>query len=149
MPAELVSDPSDALLRGLLSTPATWAVVGLGNKPQRAAWGVSRYLQSLGMRIIPVHPTAVSVHGERVARTVTEAAEWAGHLDVVDCFVNSSLVGPVIDEAVAVGADTVWLQLGVRDDPAADRARTAGLTVVSNRCPAQEGPRLLTSAKDV
>ena len=143
MTTQRVERPSDDTLRALLTGPATWAVVGLGGRPDRAAWGVARYLQSIGMRIIPVHPTAVSANGERVARSVAEAAEWAGHLDVVDCFVNSSLVGAVVDDAMAAGAGAVWLQLGVIDESAAQRARAAGLTVVMDRCPAQDGPRLL------
>lgn len=110
----------------------TWAVVGLSDNPRRAAWGVAQFLQGKGKRIVPVHPRAVAVHGEQGVATLTDAEV---PVDVVDCFVRSSLVGPVVDEAIAVGARGVWMQLGVVDEAAADRARAAGLTVVMDHCP--------------
>lgn len=109
-----------------------WAVVGLSPDPRRAAHGVARFLQSRGKRIVPVHPSAQEVHGEP---GYARLADVPFAVDVVDCFVNSRLVGPVVDEAVAVGAHGVWMQLGVVDEAAAERARAAGLTVVMDRCP--------------
>ena len=113
----------------------TWAIVGLGNNPERAAFGVAKLLQSKGHRIIPVYPRAEEVHGEIGYKTL---AEIPMKIDVVDCFVNSNLVGKVVDEAIAIGAKAVWLQLGVIDVAAIARAQEAGLLTVMDRCPAIE-----------
>lgn len=113
----------------------TWAVVGLGNNPNRAAFGVAKLLQEKGHRIIPVYPRAEIVHGEIGYKTLSEIGQ---PVDVVDCFVNSSLVGKVVDEAIAIGAKAVWLQLEVIDHAAISRAQAAGLLTVMNRCPAIE-----------
>lgn len=113
----------------------TWAVVGLGNNPERAALGVSKLLQNKGHRIVPVYPRAETVHGEVGYKTLSEIPF---EIDVVDCFVNSNLVGKVVDEAIAIGAKAVWLQLDVIDLEAVDRAKAAGLLTVMDRCPAIE-----------
>jgi predicted CoA-binding protein len=113
----------------------TWAVVGLRNNPERAAFGVAKLLQEKGHRIIPVHPGAEVVHGEIGFKTLFEIPE---PVDVVDCFVNSTLVGTVVDEAIAIGAKAVWLQLDVIDHDAIARAQAAGLLTVMDRCPAIE-----------
>ena len=113
----------------------TWAVVGLGNNPNRAAFGVAKLLQDKGHRIIPVHPSAEIVHGEVGYKTLAEIPE---SIDVVDCFVNSQLVGDIVDQAIAVGAKAVWLQLDVIDHAAISRAQAAGLLTVMDRCPAIE-----------
>ena len=132
------NDPE--VIRSLLTTPARWAVVGLSNNPRRAALGVSRFLiDQLGMDVIPVSLKGDDVHGRTGYRRL---ADIPGAIDVVDCFVNSSKVGAVVDQAIEVGAKAVWLQLGVIDEAAADRARAAGLAVVMNTCPAIEAPRL-------
>jgi predicted CoA-binding protein len=109
-----------------------WAVVGLSQDRGRAAYGVAAFLQARGKRIVPVHPSAQEVHGEPGWARLQDVP-FA--VDVVDCFVNSRLVGPVVDDAIAVGAKGVWMQLGVVDEAAAQRARDAGLTVVMDRCP--------------
>ncbi|HET9655040.1 MAG TPA: CoA-binding protein [Kineosporiaceae bacterium] len=130
----------DEVIRRLLTTPGRWAVVGLSQNPARVAYRITGYLQSpLGMRIVPVHPAADTVHGEPGFATL---AEIPGPVDVVDVFVRSDLAGPVVDQAVAIGAKAVWLQLGVVDEAAAARARAAGLDVVMDTCPAIEAPRL-------
>lgn len=116
-----------------------WAVVGLSQDRSRAAYGVAQFLQARGKRIVPVHPSAQEVHGEP---GYPRLADIPFPVDVVDCFVNSRLVGPVVDEAVAAEAAGVWMQLGVVDDEAAARARAAGLTVVMDRCPKIEWRRL-------
>ena len=120
----------------------TWAVVGLSNDTSRAAYDVAKFLQGRGKRIVPVHPSAPTVHGEQGYATL---GEIPFPVDVVDCFVRSSLVGPVIDDAIAVGAKAVWTQLGVVDEAAAERATAAGLDVVMDKCPKIEwwthGPR--------
>lgn len=113
----------------------TWAVVGLGNNPDRAAFGVAKLLQDKGHRIIPVYPRAEMVHGETGYKTLAEIPE---SIDVVDCFVNSSHVGKVVDEAIAIGAKAVWLQLDVIDHEAINRAQEAGLLTIMDRCPAIE-----------
>jgi predicted CoA-binding protein len=132
----------DATAERLLRDTDVWAVAGLSQNPERAAYGVARVLQSHGKRIIPVHPRAQTVHGEQGYSTVGDAAFSLGPIDVVDCFVNSRRVGEVVDAAIAVGAKAVWLQLDVIDEAAARRARDAGLDVVMDRCPAIEYRRL-------
>ncbi|MCX5076639.1 CoA-binding protein [Streptomyces sp. NBC_00513] len=117
----------------------TWAVVGLSNNEDRAAYGVARVLQRYGKRVIPVHPKAETVHGERGYASLREIPF---KVDVVDVFVNSALAGAVADEAVAVGAEAVWFQLDVIDEEACARTREAGLDMVMNRCPAIEIPAL-------
>lgn len=132
-----VNDP--AVIRRLLTTPGTWAVVGLSTNRARAAHGVAAFLQDLGQRIVPVHPRAETVHGEPGVRRVEEVD---GPVDVVDVFVNASRAGAVVDQAIEAGAGAVWLQLGVVDEDAAARAAAAGLDVVMDACPAIEGRRL-------
>jgi len=113
----------------------TWAIVGLGNNPDRAAYGVAKLLQDKGHKIIPVYPRAEEVHGELGYKTLSEIPF---PIDVVDCFVNSKLVGKVVDEAIAIGAKAVWLQLDVIDQDAVNRAEAAGLLAIMDRCPAIE-----------
>lgn len=138
-----VNDP--AVIRRLLTTPGRWAVVGLSSNRGRVAYGVSLYLRDgLGMTIVPVHPAAETVHGAAGYGALTEVP---GVVDVVDVFVNSTLAGAVVDQAIAIGARAVWLQLGVVDDDAAERARAAGLDVVMDTCPAIEGPRFGLGAR--
>ena len=110
----------------------TWAVVGLSQNRSRAAYDVAKFLQGNGKRIVPVHPSAGEVHGEPGYQTL---ADIPFPVDVVDCFVRSELVGPVVDQAIAIGAKGIWLQLGVIDHAAARRAHDAGLIVVMDRCP--------------
>ncbi|MFD8796291.1 CoA-binding protein [Streptomyces vinaceus] len=117
----------------------TWAVVGLSNNRDRAAYGVARTLQRFGKRVVPVHPKAETVHGEQGYASL---ADIPFKVDVVDVFVNSHLAGAVADEAVVAGADAVWFQLGVIDEAAAARTREAGLEMVMDRCPAIEIPAL-------
>ena len=113
----------------------TWAIVGLSNNEERAAFGVARLLQKKGHRIVPVHPRAETVHGEKGYSTISKIPF---PVDVVDIFVNSDLAGPVIDEAIGIDAKAVWLQLDVIDEEGLARAKNAGLLAVMNRCPAIE-----------
>lgn len=110
--------------------------MGLSLNQTRAAYGVSGYLQALGHEIVPVHPRAQTVHG---ARGWARPSQVPGRVDVVDVFVNSARAGAVVDDAIAVGAGAVWMQLGVRDRAAEQRARDTGLVVVVDRCPRIEG----------
>ena len=113
----------------------TWAIVGLGNNPERAAYGVSKLLKEKGHHIVPIYPRAETVHGEVGYKTLSEIPF---PVDVVDCFVNSKLVGKVVDEAIEIGAKAVWLQLEVIDEEAIARAEAAGLLAIMDRCPAIE-----------
>ena len=126
-----------------MRTKGTWAIVGLTTNEWRSAYEVSLYVRDrMGMEIIPVNLPGDDVHGEKGYRSLAEIPVAKHPIDVVDCFVNSQKVGPVIDEAIAVGAKAVWLQLGVFDDAAVERAKAAGLDVVVNECPAREGWRV-------
>ena len=139
-----VSDP--AVIRRLRTTPATWAVVGLSTDMTRTAYGVARWMRDgLGHRIIPVHPRAVEVWGEPGYQTLTHIPDGTV-VAVVDCFVNSRRVGEVVDAAIAnrdrLSIEAIWLQLGVIDQDAAERATGAGLDVVMDTCPMIEYPKL-------
>lgn len=137
---------SDELVRRLLADAQLWFVVGLSTNQARAAYGVARLLISKGKTVVPVHPKAEDVLGQKGYATVADAAAAVGTPDVVDCFVRTSLVGPVVDAAIEVGAGAVWMQLDVIDEDAARRAQAAGLDTVMDRCPAAEWPRLGPSA---
>ncbi|WP_030695230.1 CoA-binding protein [Streptomyces albidoflavus] len=130
---------SETVRRVLRESGDTWAVVGLSANEERAAYGVARVLQRYGKRIVPVHPKAETVHGERGYPSL-DAVPFP--VDVVDVFVNSALAGEVADQAVAAGAKAVWFQLGVVDEAAYERTRAAGLDMVMDRCPAIEVPAL-------
>jgi len=130
----------EATIRKILTESGdTWAVVGLSTNPSRAAYGVARVLQGFGKRVVPVHPKAETVHGERGYASL---AQIPFPVDVVDVFVNSDLAGAVADEAVAKGAKAVWFQLGVVDEDAYARTRAQGVDMVMDRCPAIEIPLL-------
>ena len=125
---------SDAqTVRHILTTMRSVAVVGLSPKPHRDSYGVARYMQAAGWKVIPINPNAAEILGERAYPTLAAAAQDHA-IELVDVFRNSNDVPPVVDEAIAVGAKAVWLQLGVVNDAAAERARAAGLAVVQDRC---------------
>ena len=126
-------------IRHVLTQYKTWAVVGCSPSPFRDSHRIAALLQSRGFRVIPVNPEAGDeLLGERCFPTLP-AGEG---IEVVDLFRRSSAVSEHVDEAIAIGAKAVWMQLGVIDEEAASRARAAGLRVVMNRCPAIELPRL-------
>ncbi|MFC9244619.1 CoA-binding protein [Streptomyces sp. NPDC057136] len=129
----------DTIRKILTESGDVWAVVGLSSNEGRAAYGVADVLQRYGKKIVPVHPKAETVHGEQGYASL-EAIPF--DVDVVDVFVNSELAGAVADEAAAIGAKAVWFQLGVIDEAAYARTRTAGLDMVMDHCPAIEIPRL-------
>ena len=132
--------PTDSEIRDILSSVKTIALVGWSPKPDRPSHRVADYLKRKGYRVIPVNPGQAGQEtlGETVVATLAEA----GPVDMVDIFRRSEEAGAVADEAVRLGAKVVWMQLGVVDEPAASRARGAGVQVVMNRCPAIEIPRL-------
>jgi predicted CoA-binding protein len=113
----------------------TWAILGLSNNPDRAAFSVAELLKQKGHTIIPVHPKAETVHGEKGYATLEEIPM---KVDVVDFFINSELVSRNVDRAIAIGAKAIWLQLGVIDEESVKRAEAAGLIAIMDRCPAIE-----------
>ena len=129
----------DEDIRFALEQTSTWAVVGCSPDPARDSHRIAALLQRRGFRVIPVNPNADEILGERCVASVHDIEE---PVDVVDVFRRSSEAGAHVDEAIAIGAKAVWLQLGVIDPAAAERARAAGLRVVMDRCPAIELPRL-------
>jgi hypothetical protein len=129
----------DDTVARILADTSVWAVVGLSNNSARAAHGVARFLQRQGKRIVPVHPSAETVHGEQGYASLTDIP-FA--VDVVDVFVNSGLSGAIADDAVRIGAKAVWFQLGVVDEAAYDRVRATGTAMVMDKCPVIEWPRL-------
>ena len=117
----------------LLSGARTVAMVGASDRPDRASYGVMNFLQSHGYRVLPVNPTITGehVHGEFVWRELAQIGE---PIDIVDIFRRPTAAGEAVDEAIAAGAKAVWLQLGIVNDEAAERAEAAGLKVVMDRC---------------
>ena len=132
---------TDADIRALLTSARTVAVVGASDRPDRPSYGVMAFLQRHGYRVIPVNPqiTGAHVHGEFVFRDLGQLGDA---IDIVDIFRRPQAAGEAVDEAIAVGAKAVWMQLGVVNHEAAARAEAAGLKVVMDRCPAIDIPRL-------
>jgi len=118
---------------------------GASLKPERPSNGVMQFLQSRGYRVIPVNPgqAGKTLLGERIYARLADIPE---QIDMVDIFRNQAALGRMTDEAIAAGAKAIWMQLGLIDHAAATRAEAAGLTVIMNRCPAIEIPRLFGSA---
>jgi predicted CoA-binding protein len=139
MPKPLQYD--DDYIRGVLRRTRTIAMVGASPNWNRPSYFVMKYLQRKGYRVIPVNPGAVGqeILGEPVVASLANIKE---PVDMVDIFRNSEAAGPITDEAIAIGAKTVWMQIGVRNDAAAERAKAAGLDVVMDRCPKIEFSRL-------
>lgn len=131
----------DDTIRRVLTTHRTWAVVGCSPNPARDSHRIAALLQRQGLKVIPVNAAAAgeTILGERAVASLHDIEE---PVDVVDVFRRSELAGAHVDEAIAIGAKAVWLQLDVIDEAAAQRARDAGLDVVMDRCPAIELPRL-------
>ena len=134
-------DYPDPYLRDILTNVRTIAVVGASPRRERPSHRVMAYLQRRGYRAIPVNPNAAgaTIDGETVYARLADVPE---PIDMVDVFRRTEMASGVVDQAIAVGAKVVWMQLGVRDDDAAARADAQGLQVVMNRCPAIEIPRL-------
>lgn len=131
---------TDGDIRDLLLATRRIAVVGASDRPTRPSHGVFRFLLDRGYVAVPVNPAlgGRAVHGVASVATLAEAAP----LDMVDIFRRSADAGAVVDDAIRLGAASVWMQLGVIDEAAADRARAAGIAVVMDRCPAIEWRRL-------
>ena len=122
---------SSEAIKKILGECRTIAVVGLSSNSRRASHGVSRYMQNQGYRVIPVNPNETEVLGEKAYASLAEVPD---KIDLVDIFRRSNEAGRAVDEAIAVGAKAVWLQEGVIDNSAAQRALDAGLMVVMDRC---------------
>lgn len=120
-------------IRQSLAHCRTIAVVGLSPKPHRDSYRVAKYMQDHGFRIVPINPNASEVLGERSYASLTEAAQHV-HINMVNCFRNAEDIPPIAAEAIAIGAQSLWLQIGVVHDAAAQRATEAGLVVVQDRC---------------
>jgi len=131
----------DEDIAALLNSTRTIALVGASDRPDRPSYGVMRYLQNHGYRVLPVNPqiTGEHVHGEYVWRELGQIGE---PIDMVDIFRRPQAAGEAVDQAILAGAKSVWMQIGVINDEAAARAEAAGLKVVMDRCPAIEIPRL-------
>jgi predicted CoA-binding protein len=131
----------DEEIAELLKGARTIAMIGASDRPDRPSYGVMKFLQDQGYRVIPVNPTITGehVHGEYVWRDLNQVGV---PIDIVDIFRNSEAAGEAVDDAIAAGAKAVWMQLGVVNREAAERAEAAGLKVVMNRCPKIEIRRL-------
>ena len=132
---------SDDEIGALLSGARTIAMIGASNRPDRASYGVMRFLQQHGYRVIPVNPqiAGTELHGETIQRDLKQIDV---PIDIVDVFRRSEFAGEAVDQAIAAGAKAVWMQLGVTDEAAAARAEDAGLQVVMDHCPKIEIGRL-------
>ncbi|MBY8822196.1 CoA-binding protein [Sphingomonas colocasiae] len=131
----------DEDIAALLTETRTIALVGASDRPDRPSYRVMRFLQDHGYRVIPVNPqiTGEHVHGEYIWRELAQIGE---PIDMVDIFRRPEAAGDAVDQAIAAGAKSVWMQLGVINEAAAARAEAAGLKVVMDRCPAIDIPRL-------
>ena len=132
---------TDAEIADLLSSVRTVAMIGASDRPDRPSYGVMKFLQDHGYRVIPVNPsiTGEHIHGEFVWRELSQIGD---PIDMVDIFRRSADAGEAVDQAIAAGAKAVWMQLGVVNADAAARAEAAGLNVVMDRCPKIEIGRL-------
>lgn len=132
---------SDEEIAELLANARTIAMVGASDRPDRASYGVMKFLQARGYKVFPVNPTITGerIHGEYVWRELAQIGE---PIDIVDIFRNSEAAGEAVDQAIAAGAKAVWMQLGVINPEAAARAEAAGLKVVMDHCPKIEIARL-------
>jgi len=137
-----LTPPDDtATAQAILGRGGTWAVVGCSPDPTRDSHRVARFLQSRGYHVIPVNPTAGGELLDERCYPDLASIPSSESVEVVDVFRRSDQAGAHVDEAVAIGARAVWMQLGVVDEDAAERGRAAGLEVVMNRCPMIDHPR--------
>lgn len=137
---------SDDVLRKLFGDIKTVALVGASPRGERrASWRVMRFLQQQGYKVYPVNPEALGeeIHGEKVYASLKDLPE---KVDMVDIFRRSSKVAPAVDAAIDIDAPYIWMQLNVIDEEAAAKAEAAGITVIMDRCPAIELPRLERAA---
>jgi len=133
----------------ILRTYRVWAIVGCSSRPWRASHGVSRYLLSQGYGVVPINPNESLVHGKQAYPDLRSVpTDPRAPIEVVDLFRRSDLVLPHVEEAIAIGAKAVWMQLDVWNEDAAILADEAGLVVVMNRCPAIDHPAMIGARTD-
>lgn len=135
-----VENPSDDEIRKVLEDSKVIAVVGLSPKPERASHDVAKYLKEHGYKIIPVNPGQDEILGEKCYPSLSDIPE---KVDIVDIFRRPEHIPPIMDEAIKIGAKTIWLQLGIRNDEAARKGLDAGRTVIQDKCMLQEHRRLM------
>ena len=135
-PLKVPGDPTDLILKNSRTIP----VVGLSSREHRPSYGVARYLQSAGYRIIPVNPSETEILGEKCYARLEDIPE---HVDIVDIFRRAEFVPEIVESAIRIGARAVWMQEGVVNEEAAERARKAGLLVLMDSCILQEHQRLM------
>ncbi len=133
-------NPLDSVIRAILERPMAIAVVGCSPDPRRDSFRVAKFLQEKGHRIYPVHPRCPKILGSRAYPSLRAIR---ARIDMVDVFRRPEHVPAIVEDAIAIGARILWLQIGVIHEEAAQRARDAGLTVVMDRCPAIEYGRLI------
>ncbi|MFZ5899472.1 MAG: CoA-binding protein [Bacillota bacterium] len=135
----MYSNPDDEVIKNLLEEARTIAVVGLSPKPHRDSFKVAAYMQAKGYRIIPVHPTAREVLGEKAYRSLAEIPD---KVDIVNVFRRSDQVIPVVREAVGLEPKAVWLQVGITSEEGASIAKEHGIKMIMDRCLMFEHKRL-------
>lgn len=139
----MFSNPANEEIRDLLARARTIAVVGLSPRPERPSHRIARRLQSWGYRVVPVRPALAEVLGEKA---YPRLADVPHRIDLVDVFRAAERIGPVVDECIALGLPAIWIQEGIVNEPAAERARAAGMFVVMDRCISVEHRRLMAPA---
>ena len=134
---------SDNYIKSILTETNVIALVGASWKPEKDSNRIMKFLLESGYKVIPVNPNLVGkkLHGQQVYKSLDEISE---PIDMVDIFRNSKDAGPVVDEAIAIGVSIAWMQIGIRNDAAAERAEAAGLRVIMDRCPKPEYTRLFS-----
>lgn len=127
----MFKNPDTNALRAALGKVKTIAIVGASPKPERPSHYIGAFLKQQGYRVIPIHPVAAEIFGEKVYKRLSDVPE---KIDLADFYINAARVGPMVDEAVALGIPFIWMQDHVVDEAAAQRARDAGATVVMDDC---------------
>ncbi len=137
------TNPPNTVIQEILTRPLTLAIVICSTNPARDSYRIAGRLQTYGYRVIPVNPAAAgeTIHGETCYAKLTDIPDA---IDMVDVFRRASHVDPIVDETIAIGAEVLWMQLGVVNEAAAHRAQAAGLTVVMDRCTSREYRRLIS-----
>ncbi|HUJ87782.1 MAG TPA: CoA-binding protein [Burkholderiales bacterium] len=136
-------NPANEEIRDLLARARTIAVVGLSPRPERPSHRIAQRLKSWGYRVVPVRPALSEVLGEKAYPRLAEVPD---KIDLVDVFRSAEQVGPIVEQCIALGLPAIWLQQGIVNEPAAERARAAGMVVVMDRCISLEYRRLMVPA---